>query len=184
MQNYHGSWIGNQELTISKSVYKNIDYILEQVTLENLSEITEQIKLDRVGILSVGLDGNDWHFVNSLLRMQSLKPETFIVEYNSSYKKNVEHIMDYNASHVWDGSNNFGASLLSYKKLFKKFDYFCCAVNLTGVNAFFVKCQYRDKFNWQIENSDKIYKKQFKYYKEYRKKINVDKINFKLENHV
>jgi hypothetical protein len=182
MRNYHGVWVGNEELKVTDAIYKNISYIKQQVTLENLAEITNDIKIGKIGVLSVDLDGNDWHFVNFLLNLKELNPEIFIVEFNASYGEKVEYIMDYDASHVWNGSNNFGASLLSYKELFKKFGYFLCAVNLTGVNAFFIKNDYKYKFEWQFKNSDKMYAKQFRYYKEYRKLLNHNLVNSELEN--
>jgi len=180
MQKYHGTWIGNEVLLLDNIIYKKIKYIQIQVSLENLDEIIAKIKKEKTGVISVDLDGNDFYIVKRLLQEKSTLPEIFIVEYNSFYSLKSEFIMDYNSQHVWDGSNNFGASLLSYKKLFKEFNYFLCAVNLTGTNAFFIKNEHKDKFIWQFENSDKLFRKQFKYYKEFRKPIDASKINRKL----
>ena len=72
----------------------------------------------------------------------------FIVEYNSQFPPPIEFQIEYDPSHIWMGDNYFGASLSSFVKLFARhgFSLVCCNAH-TGANAFFVRNEYRDRFN-------------------------------------
>lgn len=50
------------------------------------------------------------------------RPRVVIVEYNAVYRPGCEFVVDYDASAMWDGSSNTGASLESFCKLGKKKD--------------------------------------------------------------
>ena len=47
--------------------------------------------------------------------------------------------MEYNPQHIWDGSDNHGASLKSLELLGNRLGYSLVGINRNGINAFFVK---------------------------------------------
>ena len=53
---------------------------------------------------------------------------------------------------MWDGSNYFGASLLSLYKLGEKYNYSLVYCNQNGVNSFFIHNDIIKNNNLQIKN--------------------------------
>jgi hypothetical protein len=86
-------------------------------------------------LLSVDIDGNDWHVLRALLRRTS--PRVIILEYNARYLPGTSWVMPYDEQHSWDGSDWFGASLTSFALLLA--DHALVGCSLTGVNAIFVR---------------------------------------------
>ena len=111
-------------------------------------------------MISLDLDGNDFHLVKKLLET-GVSPDLFIVEYNGKFPPSVDFIMDYNASHVWQSDDYYGASLKSYNKLFLQFDYTLVCCNATGANAFFVKTSHIRKFADVPKNIEELYVEPF-----------------------
>ena len=61
---------------------------------------------------------------------------------------------------MWDGSNYFSASLLSFNKLLTKHNYTLVYCDNTGTNAFYINNKFMDKIKLinNAGNIDKIYK--------------------------
>lgn len=138
--NWSGCWIGNEPLIIDLQNVNQIIFMNTWVTLENIQEIVSNSLMitGKPNLVSIDLDGVDYHIARALLEF-GIRPELFIVEYNASIPVFLEYVTPYESSFEWDGSNFFGASLLSLTKLFEKFDYYLVCCNAaTGVNAFFI----------------------------------------------
>ncbi|MTH46136.1 hypothetical protein GJV78_07710 [Escherichia alba] len=140
---WKGFWVGGESLAFDVSQARRLRYLRDWITLENLYHLTLQglqyLQVATPDVVSLDLDGNDYHFVEALLR-ESVLPSLFIVEYNAKFIPPTRFVMPYNATHQWDGSDYYGASLTAFVELFKEFGYrlVCCNAQ-TGSNAFFVK---------------------------------------------
>ena len=158
-----GFWVGGQELKpdINSGRGEKFQYVKQWITLENILEISEQclskIKKQYIDVISLDLDGNDIHFIKHLLA-SGLRPKLFIAEYNAKFPPPVEFEIAYDPQHMWGGDDYLGASLSSLEKLFKQFNYklVCCNAQ-TGLNAFFIDCQYSELFTDVPKEIEQIY---------------------------
>jgi hypothetical protein len=87
-------------------------------------------------VLSVDIDFNDFYCLKEILK--NYKCDILICEYNATHLPNEDKIVMYDKNGGWDGSNYFGASLLSLTKLGEKYDYSLVYCNKNGVNCFFI----------------------------------------------
>ena len=106
------------------------------VTLENIAGLGTHFP--RLGVLSVDVDGNDYWFVEALLRYL---PEVVVVEYNASFGLQpisvpYDPAFDRNAKHETGWYH--GASLTALTNLCRRHGYKLVAVSAFGGNAFFV----------------------------------------------
>lgn len=144
-------WIGGQDLGYSFPDSPKHHFKKEWVTLENLQELTSialnQLKASRdsLDVISLDLDGNDFHFVNALLE-SSLYPKIWICEYNAKFPPGSNWVMPYDKTHTWQSDDYFGASFTSFVTLFAKHKYFPVACSVQGCNLFFVREIDREKF--------------------------------------
>ena len=158
---WKGAWVGNQDLIIN---YKNSDefvFINEFVNINNIINLTnnalKKINVKDFDVISFDLDGNDYYFVEELLKNR-FKPKLFIVEYNGKFLPPIKWKIDYNQSHKWDGSDYVGASISTFNELFEDYDYklICCNAH-TGANAFFIKNEFANLFDDVPKNIEDIY---------------------------
>ena len=166
---FTGYWIGNEKIKLNSIYTKYVTYFERQIDLENLTNILNDIKSlanEKIGIISIDIDGNDYYVTKQILKEKILRPVIFIVEYNSNHDD--FYVMNYNPNHKWNGSNNYGASYKSYLKLFNENNFSPVATNLTGVNAFFVSNEYINLFGYTQEISNQLCNPKFKYYTNYR----------------
>ena len=89
----------------------------------------------KINVLSVDIDFNDFYCLKEIL--ENYKCDIIICEYNATHPPNEDKIVIYNKYGTWDGSNYFGASLLSLDKLGKKYNYSLIYCDNNGVNCFF-----------------------------------------------
>jgi hypothetical protein len=87
-------------------------------------------------LMVVDVDGNDWWLARELLR--SHRPRAVLVEVNASMGR-APWIMPYDEEHHWDRTRWYGASLVSWARLFRAHGYVLAACESTGVNALFVR---------------------------------------------
>ena len=139
---WSGHWFGGQSLSFASelSFVGRLNFSKCWVTNEYLTEsiIPKILNLGEVDVLSLDLDGNDWHFCKTMLE-SGIRPKVWIQEYNSLFPPSVFWCMPYDAKHVWDLTSYFGASLLAFTELFENFGYRLVSCNATGANAFFVR---------------------------------------------
>lgn len=149
---WKGFWIGGEALapTLRSESRRRFCYLRKWVTLENIlalcSEAMKSLEIQAIDVISLDLDGNDIYLAEAMLGA-GLTPKLFIVEYNGKFPPPVEFQIDYDAGHVWQNDDYFGASLASYAKLFGKFGYrLVCCNSHSGANAFFVQDRYANRF--------------------------------------
>ena len=148
---WRGFWAGGEDLIFKYKNTKNFNYTKNWITTDNILKITEtnmnKMKIKELDVISLDLDGNDFHFCKELLS-SNLHPKLFIVEYNPKFFPPIEFVMKYNRFHNWILDDNYGASLESFNQLFEGYEYklICCNAH-TGSNAFFVKREYMNLFN-------------------------------------
>lgn len=143
-------WFGGEELQVEQNsslpdnLYFRRLWIDESVLRE---EIIPQItKLGKLDLLSLDLDGNDYHFASSLLK-SGIKPSVWVQEYNGNFSPKTEWVQEYSDVHIWREDIYFGASLKAYNELFTRHGYTLVACNLMGINAFFVRNDFISYFN-------------------------------------
>ncbi|GHT41551.1 hypothetical protein AGMMS49965_11530 [Bacteroidia bacterium] len=89
-----------------------------------------------IDMLSVDIDGNDYHVWKSI---NCINPRVVVAEYNSKFPPPCSYVMEYNENHVWDWSDGAGMSLTAATQLGEELGYQLVGTNLSGVNAFFVR---------------------------------------------
>ena len=116
---------------------KHIKAVHSFLTLENLDLI--RTKFDRLGVLSIDVDGNDYWFLEALIGM---RPSIIAVEYNASFGLR-SITVPYNAAfdrHEHHPSGWYhGASITALARLCGKHGYGLAAVSESGVNVFFTR---------------------------------------------
>jgi len=117
---------------------KRLNAINAFITADNINKlIGEEGKINgEIDLLSIDIDGNDYWVWE---KISCINPRVVVIEYNSKFPPPCEYVMEYNPSHIWDGSDNSGASLKSLELLGKRLGYILVGTNRNGVNAFFVK---------------------------------------------
>ena len=108
--------------------------------LDNLSgTIRRFLGNDRLGVLSIDVDGNDYWFLDAAL---PLRPALIVVEYNASFGLRsvsvpYDPVFDRHRKHPSGWYH--GASLIALCRLADKHGYALVAVSEAGGNAFFVR---------------------------------------------
>jgi hypothetical protein len=148
---WSGVWVGGQplQLHIPENTTR-LAYVRDWVLRENIVRLArtglEKVRRDKVDLISVDLDGNDFYFCEALLS-SGFSPSVFIVEYNAKFPPPMKWKIKYDDKHVWDGSDYQGGSLATFNELFERFGYFLvCCNSQTGSNAFFVKREFKSLF--------------------------------------
>lgn len=140
---WKGFWVGGEPLAFDCTGLARLAHLQEWITLDNLGQLTTRglslIGAETVDLISLDLDGNDFHFAEALLQSR-LRPALFIVEYNAKLPPPARFRMPYDSTHRWAGDDYFGAALTDFVELFASFGFtlVCCNAH-TGCNAFFVR---------------------------------------------
>ncbi len=108
----------------------------------NINELLTNVKYSNIGILSIDIDGNDYHILEQI-DFSYLNPSILILEYNSLFGKNRKITIPYNKDFIRTKahfSNLYqGASLAALTDLAKKKGYVLVGSCSAGVNAFFIR---------------------------------------------
>ena len=108
-----------------------------QVTRDNVrSAVLEHIGGEAIDFLSVDVDYNTSH----IWRAIDLPHRVACIEYNANYPPSVEWEVRYDPARVWDGTNQYGASLKKLETIGSAKGLSLVGCELHGVNAFFVQC--------------------------------------------
>lgn len=106
------------------------------VTPDNINDlITAAIPRRDIDLLSIDIDGNDYHVFEAITCVQ---PRVLVIEYNAKFPPPLEYCMAYGPTHVWKGDDCFGASLKFLERALARRGYLLVGCSLSGVNAFFV----------------------------------------------
>lgn len=111
------------------------------ITRDNVCALLDESGFDKeVGILSIDVDGIDYHLLEAL---QAWRAAIVVVEYNSLFGAVREVTVPYDAAfqrHKAHWSNLYwGASLPAFAALLERRGYALVGVNSMGSNAFFVR---------------------------------------------
>lgn len=144
LKGWMGLWIeGDEELTSSIQMTfrdaieaKNLMVDQARVTRDNIDSLIGNRLGGEIDLLSVDIDGNDFYVLKAI---RCIDPRVIVVEYNARKGPAIDWVMRYNPSHVWDGSDYFGASLKAYEHLMRDKGYLLVGCSISGVNAFFVR---------------------------------------------
>jgi hypothetical protein len=142
---WQGFWLEPSEKNVAR-IKNKFDSVVKQgrlrvkdafVTAENVEELFRSagVPVD-MDLLSIDIDGNDYWVWKAL---ESYRPRALVIEYNAVHGAFRKWVMAYNADHVWDGSDYYGASLKSLELLGTKKGYALVGCDFTGLNAFFVR---------------------------------------------
>ncbi len=105
------------------------------VDVENVNAVvSEHIKDSKIDLLSIDIDGNDYHVLKALT---VVRPRVIVAEYNPRFPPPVEYCMAYDRNHRWRQDDNYGASLKFLESRLTEYRLVGC--NITGSNAFFVR---------------------------------------------
>ena len=108
-----------------------------RVDRANVNALISDFRLPReIDLLSIDIDGNDYHVWQAIT---SVEPRVVVIEYNARFVPPTRWVMPYNAAHVADRNDYFGASLASFAELGAAKGYALVGCNITGSNAFFVR---------------------------------------------
>jgi hypothetical protein len=143
-------WVGGEELQITVPTQcENLRFAREFVTRENcvptVIHNAELMRVNRLDVISIDLDGNDIYIAESLLHA-GYRPSIYIIEYNAKFPPPIKWRIKYNPSHRWDFSDYQGASLQDFVDVMSASGYTLVCCNITGVNAFFVRSDHADRF--------------------------------------
>lgn len=143
-------WYGGEELALppSFSLPKNLRFVKIWINKRTLKEriIPDLVDLGDIELLSLDLDGNDYHFARILLESH-IKPKVWIQEYNGNFSPIVNWVQPYNDAHIWKQDSYFGASINPYFELFRDYGYTLIACNILGINAFFIRNDLAREFS-------------------------------------
>ncbi|MET0901744.1 MAG: hypothetical protein ABWZ52_00755 [Acidimicrobiales bacterium] len=107
----------------------------EFVTAENVERLFDLYGVpSEFDLLSVDIDGNDLWVWKAIKR----RPRVVVIETNAHVSPRLSRALPYDPNHRWDGTDQFGASLLALATLGRHKGYTLVHVESRGVNAFFV----------------------------------------------
>jgi hypothetical protein len=120
---------GRLELQQTRVTAENIDGLLAGSRIASTGELD---------LLSIDIDGNDYHVLKSL---RSIQPRVLVIEYNGKFPPPMDVVPPYEPDFAWNGSDYMGASLQAIANLAARRGYRLVGTNLTGSNAFFVRAE-------------------------------------------
>lgn len=115
------------------------------VTKENINElIKNNIKEKKIGLLSIDIDGNDYWIIDEI---NNLDPVFIVCEYNTLFgdinKFSIPYENSFSREKKHYSSLYFGCSIQALISLLNKKDYCFIGTGSHGVNAFFVKNEFK-----------------------------------------
>jgi hypothetical protein len=145
-----GFWAGGDQLQFEVGSFKRFAYFRDWITLDNIVTIAERgtqvLGIEKLDVISLDLDGNDFYFVERLLK-SGFTPKLFIVEYNAKFLPPINWKIEYNPAHKWNYDDYFGASLSAFVSLFESYNFrLICCNSQTGANAFFIRKDFESSF--------------------------------------
>jgi hypothetical protein len=110
------------------------------INRDNIVDLIGRANFDGVGILSVDIDGVDYHVLE---RAIACDPDVVIVEYNSTFGPSARVTIPYESEFRRGTAHHsglyFGASAAGFEWLLNKHGYALVAGNSAGNNLFFVR---------------------------------------------
>lgn len=108
----------------------------EFITAENINELFLRYNVPKsFDLLSIDIDFNDFYVWKQI---SGYRPRVVVIEYNATHLPGEDRVVRYDATAKWDGSNYFGASFLSLRRLGLSKEYSLVYAESHGVNLFFI----------------------------------------------
>jgi hypothetical protein len=107
------------------------------LSLDNLDIVRHSF--ERIGVLSIDVDGNDYWFLETLI---DVKPSVICIEYNASFGQEpitVPYDPEFDRDKMHPRGWYHGASLAALAKLTAAHGYGLAAISEAGTNAFFTR---------------------------------------------
>jgi hypothetical protein len=145
MSGWSGTWIDCDAANINyicslvapQALRGDLVTVMATVRRDNIDAVLSAAgATGNVDLLSVDIDGNDYHVLGS---MTVLQPRVVVLEYNGAHPPPSRWIMEYDPTHRWDGTDYYGASLTAYEEMMSERGYALVGCTRNGVNAFFVR---------------------------------------------
>ncbi|MDF1671615.1 MAG: hypothetical protein P1U83_18620 [Roseovarius sp.] len=89
-----------------------------------------------IDLLSVDIDGNDWHVYDGI---KCINPRVIVFEYNAKFYPPISYCMAYDSDHIHQNDDCFGMSLQFLVDEMTPRGYALVGCNISGANAFFVR---------------------------------------------
>jgi hypothetical protein len=109
---------------------------------DNINALMESSGLQNIGLLSIDIDGNDYHILRAM-DFKKLNPAILICEYNALFGKeaaiSVPYAKDFYRTNTHYSNLFYGASLKALNIAAEEKGYSFVGCNLAGNNAFFVR---------------------------------------------
>jgi hypothetical protein len=113
------------------------------ISSENINSIAKGLGVPKdLDFLSIDIDGNDYY----IWKACDLKPRVLCIEINPRFNYDSEYVQDENNAFGYP-THFSGSSFKAMADLSKKKGYTLVATDLSGVNAFFVRNEDKDKFD-------------------------------------
>ena len=135
----------------------NVKFAQNWITKENINSIIKDNGFEgEIDLLSIDIDGNDYHIFNAL---NIVKPRVIILEYNALLGKEKQVTIKYDPKLIQYGAWYCGASLNALTKLANKKGYILVGCESRGSNAFYIREDVaKNKFK-EVEVGDAFYPK-------------------------
>ena len=112
------------------------------INKDNINEILNESNFEKVGLLHIDLDGNDYWILDAI-DMDKYSPDILILEYNSNFGPDraitVPYDSVFSSLEAHHSGQYFGASIAALENLAKKKGYYLIGSNSSGNNAYFLK---------------------------------------------
>jgi hypothetical protein len=148
LKGWRGAWLGGESIKVPADG-QPLRFRQCWIDRDNAVDLVRQelaaIGVDQADLVSLDLDGNDYHVTEALLR-SGLRPALWVAEYNARFSPSVQWVMPYDPAHRWQGTDYYGASLAALNELFTSFGYRLVCCNANGVNALFVGPSHAQRF--------------------------------------
>lgn len=168
LKGWKGLWIEGDKKScdyiskeFSKIIY-NKDNEKNQLNLlnsfinkDNINKLISSVGItDEIDLLSIDIDGNDYHVFKEI---SCINPRVIIIEYNAKFPSDFSWVMEYDPNHIWDGSDQHGASLKALELLAREKGYQLVGTNISGINAFFVRSDLTGDLFYTPAMSENLY---------------------------
>jgi len=147
VRRFSGLWIEGSASSAdwAKYTFTRLNYGLDIRSLfvdrESAGTVVSQALFADPDVLSVDIDGMDYHIVEALLDA-GLRPKIIVVEYNSAFGPEAAVTIPYTREFRREagafGSLYYGCSITAWRRLLEHREYSFVTVEANGVNAFFV----------------------------------------------
>lgn len=160
LRNWQGLIIDGSKEFIQDIMNQDISWrhyvkaVCKYITKENINSLIEKNNMsDDIGLLSIDIDGNDYHVWQSI---NVIKPAIVVIEYNAVFgdihSVTVPYRPDFLRNKAHFSTLYFGASLPALIMLGKEKGYTFVGTNTIGANAFFIRNDLASHITSQIKS--------------------------------